>query len=743
MEKKMILNITGMNCTSCAARIEKTLAKKPYILDISVDFPNKKAYLSVNDKNRQGDIFATIESLGYGVIHKEKEKDEPASETLRLKKERLRLILAWAITIPLTIKMLLEMIWGIHIVSHSFAFYTDLILAFPVIFIIGFPVIRSTVMSIKSFSFSMDSLIGIGTVAAYSTGILKLSGLDINNFAVVGAMIMSINFIGNYLKELATGRASQAIQKLLELGAKNAHLVKEDESMKDIPVEELVPGDIVLVKPGEKIPIDGEIISGYTSIDESIATGESIPVDKKPGDMVIGATVNHQGSIKVKIEKTGKDTFLSQMISLVEQAQGSKVPVQAFADRVTSYFVPVILVLSLLTFLFWLFIPRAGMAIIAFFSPYIPWLGAASNIVSLALFASIATLVIACPCALGLATPTALMAGMGKGATNGILIRNGEAIQTAKKIDTVVFDKTGTLTKGKPVVAAYTSLIDEDEFFHITGSLENLSGHPLANAIVDFSLKKNVTFTKPDKFIAAAGKGVSAVIDGKTIDVGSLKYCKERRIPIETFTQTTETYMEKGYTIICIAINQECAGIIGIADELKTDSKKAVGQLHQLGIRTIMLTGDNKKAASAIAEAVGIDRVYAELLPQDKINVIRELQEKGKTVAMVGDGINDAPALKQANIGIAIGTGTDIAIESADITLVSGSLMGVVRGIRLSRATFRKIRQNLFWALFYNIIAIPLAVMGLLHPVVAELAMAASSINVVGNSLRLKKVSLE
>lgn len=452
-------------------------------------------------------------------------------------------------------------------------------------------------------------------------------------------------------------------------------------------------GDIVLVKPGEKIPIDGEIISGTTSIDESIATGESIPVDKIPGDKVIGATVNQQGAIKVKVEKVGKNTFLSQIVAMVEQAQGSKVPIQAFADKVTSYFVPVILIISLLTFLFWLFIPQAGSAIMAFFSPYIPWLrsGTDSSVISMALFASIATLVIACPCALGLATPTALMVGMGKGATNGILIRTGEAIQTAKKINTVVFDKTGTITKGKPKVAAYVSLIDEARFFQITGSLETLSEHPLARAIVDFCLVKNVSFVKPDQFKAIAGKGVSAVIDGKTIDIGSLAYFKESGISLDIVEKAISVYMEKGYTIISVAAGGKCAGIIGIADEIKDDSKTAVTQLHQLGISTVVLTGDNKKAAFTIAEEVGIKRVYAELLPRDKITIIRELQEEGKTVAMVGDGINDAPALKQANIGIAIGTGTDIAIESADITLVSGSLM---RGSQGDQVIQGNIPQN-------------------------------------------------
>ncbi|MBN2444788.1 MAG: copper-translocating P-type ATPase [Spirochaetales bacterium] len=745
MKKEMVLDITGMTCTSCAARIEKMLSKKPYITEVSVSFPNKKAFLSLNDTIHQDDVVSTIKSLGYEAKLKEegKKKKETDTELKHLNKERFRLILAWAITLPLTVKMLLEMIFGIHLISPSFAFYTDLILAFPVIFIIGFPVIRSTLVSIKSFAFTMDSLIGIGTIAAYSSGILKLAGVEISSFAVVGAMIMSINFIGNYLKELATGRASQAIQKLLELGAKSAHLVKDDNSVIDVPVEELVVGDVVMVKPGEKIPIDGEITEGYTSVDESIATGESIPLDKQPGDKVIGATLNQQGAIKLRIEKVGKDTFLSQIITLVEQAQGSKVPIQAFADKVTSYFVPVILAISFLTFLFWMIFPQTGNLVRSFFAPFIPWIGKGSGVISLAIFASIATIVIACPCALGLATPTALMVGMGKGATNGILIRNGEAIQTAKKIDTVVFDKTGTITMGKPEVVAYRSLIDENDFFVTAGSLENLSEHPLARAIVKKSEEKNASFMKPEEFKAISGKGVSAYLNNRQVRIGSLSFISESGIKTDELSHDISGYFAKGYTIIGIAIEDTFAGIIAIADKIKPDSKIAVEKLHALGIRTVVLTGDNKKAASTIAKEAGIDEVYAELLPRDKIRIIKKLQDEGKNVAMVGDGINDAPALKQANIGIAIGTGTDIAIESADITLVSGSLTGVVKAITLSRATFRKILQNLFWAFFYNIIAIPLAVMGLLHPVIAEIAMAFSSINVVGNSLRLKNVKLD
>lgn len=740
MNKREEYKISGMSCTSCANNIEKTVASIEGVKFVKVNFANKRLTVNYNSSSVKAEkIISEVKNRGFELSS---DLDSDKSDEKHLRREKIRLITAWSITLPLSIKMLLHMIWGIHIVTGLTSLIIDMILSFVVIFIVGLPVIKATWRSFRSFNFNMDSLIGIGSIAAFSSGVLILLGVSIENFVSIGAMIISINFIGNYLKLRATGRASSAIRQLLELGSKSASLLDDKGNIRKTPVEELIVGDIVLIKPGEKVPVDGLIIDGSSTIDESIATGESIPVDKTVGDRVIGGTINYVGVIKVKIEKLGSETFLSRIIELVKEAQGSKVPIQAFADKVTAIFVPVILVIALLTFLFWLFLPEVGKEVLNSFKIILPWIGIDRDVLSTALYATIASLVIACPCALGLATPTALMVGMGKGALNGILIRNGEAIQRAKDLDYVVFDKTGTITQGRPVLNHIETSIDSNAFLKIAASVERHSEHPLGRAIVAEAELRELKLSEPKEFKAIPGRGLRALIDEDRVLIGSISYLDGLGYDISNFQSSVSKYLSMGHTVIGLVINEVLKGIITISDPIKPDSKDAIERLKELGIKTVMLTGDNSLAAEAIAKEVGITGIESELLPEDKIKIIKGLQSQGKVVAMVGDGINDAPALKQSDVGIAIGTGTDIAIEAADITLVSGSLTGVVKGIKLSKATFKKIKQNLFWAFIYNVIAIPLAVLAILHPAAAEIAMAISSINVVLNSLRLRNINI-
>jgi Cu+-exporting ATPase len=580
----------------------------------------------------------------------------------------------------------------------------------------------------------MDVLIALGTLSAFITGPLSFFW-PVLNYAGVGAMIMAFHLTGRYIEAKAKGRASQAIRKLLELGAKSAR-IEVDGEVKEIPIELLKVNDIMVVKPGEKIPTDGIIIEGQSAIDESMATGESMPVKKKVGDEVIGATINQRGLLKAKATKVGKDTFLSQVVKLVEECQGSKVPIQKFADRIVSFFVPAVLVLSTIAFLLWMFLPGAL---------NLPWVDPNLGVVTLALLALIATLIIACPCALGLATPTALMVGSGMGAENGVLIRHGEAIQTLKNIETVVFDKTGTITKGKPEVTDIhvAEGFTKHEIIRFAASIEAGSEHPLADAIIRKAKEEDIELYKLFEFESITGKGVKAKVKAspeKLILVGSRKLMKENGVDYnEDLEADIVSLEEEAKTVILLAVDGKMAGILAIADAIKEDSILAIRELESLGIKTVMLTGDNKRTAKAIAKKIGISEVLAEVLPDEKVNEILRLQENEKLVAMVGDGINDAPALTAANVGIAIGTGTDIAIESADITLVSGHLSGVVTAVKLSRNTFKKIKQNLFWAFFYNVVAIPLAMLGLAHPLIAEVAMATSSVTVVSNANMLRR----
>ncbi len=627
-----------------------------------------------------------------------------------------RLIGAWVFAIPVAILMLASRIFKIEIFSENIMIIITLILAFPVVFIFGWSTIKGGLRGFYNFYFNMDSLIALGTIIAYLTGIFSLFNF-VDDYSGISAMIMAIFITGKYIESKARGKATQEIRKLLELGAKNA-LVLRNKKEHLIPISDVKIGDLMIIKPGEKIPTDGIVIKGESAVDESMVSGESMPVEKKPGNSVIGATINQEGILYVKAVKIGKDTFLSHVIKLVEEAQSSKVPIQRLADKITNIFVPAILILAVLTFIGWFLF---------------------AGDLSRALGVAIAVLVIACPCSLGLAVPIALTVGSGIGAKRGILIRKGEAIQTIKEIKAIIFDKTGTITKGKPEVTDIYSFVKKDYLLELAASLEKLSTHPIAQAIVAHAALKK--YRKVTKFKIIGGRGLEGKIGTKNIVIGNKDLMKQKNISFGKFEDKILEYESKGKTTMLISENGKVIGIIAVADAVKEDSQQAIRILHKMGYWTIMITGDNERTAKAIAQDVGISQVIANVLPEEKALKVQELQKKAM-VAFVGDGINDAPALKQSNVGIAMGSGSDIAIESGDIVLARGSLIGVVQALALSKATFRKIKQNLFWAFAYNVVAIPLAVAGILHPIIAELAMALSSITVVTNAnlLRRKKI---
>ena len=741
--EKVDLPIKGMTCTSCAQSIEKNLKKKKGVHSAHVNLATEKVAISYDPiQITLEKIAEAIEETGYQVMAQEEAKEEGVSEEEgKMLQARRRMFWAWGFTVPVIAWMIPEMILGKAWPSRLVFDLGMVILATPVMFWIGWPTLRSAGRAIFHKSANMDVLIAMGTIASYATGFTTLF-FPIANYAGVAAMIFAFHLTGRYIETMAKGRASQAIKKLLELGVKTARILVDGKE-KEVPIEEVKLGDVMLVRPGEKIPTDGKIIEGDSAVDESMATGESMPVRKKKGDEAIGATVNQQGLLKVKATKVGKDTFLSQVIKMVEECQGSKVPIQEFADRVTSYFVPTILIVAALTFILWLIFPGALKVVGVWATSFVPWVNPNLGILTLAIFATVAVLVIACPCALGLATPTALMVGSGMGAENGILIREGAAIQTLKDVHTVVFDKTGTITKGKPGV---TDIIPAkgfkvEEVLGLAASVEVGSEHPLGQAMVKEAKEKGISLVEPKDFEAVTGKGVKARLNGKEVLVGSRKLVVQAR-GADLMERALKRLEEEAKTAMLVAIDDRIAGVIAVADILKEDSIQAIRELEKMGIETAIITGDNRGTAEAIARKVGISRVLAEVLPDGKVDEIKRLQTEVGTVAMVGDGINDAPALTQANVGIAIGTGTDIVIEASDVTLIGGNLSGVVSAIKLSRATFRKIRQNLYWAFGYNMAAIPIAILGLLHPVIAEAAMAFSSISVVTNANRLKRVNI-
>ena len=746
--KKVKLDIEGMHCASCSkimtAELENIGAK-----NVSVNPVSGKAFAEVGDDVSMEQLGKAVKDAGFKSIGIGFEGSASSGSNNKeggdIRTWRKKLLGTWILTFFIMGIMYSEFLFGVVIIPMKWMTPLLLILSFPIIFIFGFSTIKSGARGFYKLQFTMDSLIALGTVVAYLAGILSFY-IDVTSFAGVSGMIMTIFITGKFIEAKAKGRATSEIRKLLELGAKKARILRgvgvrgvgvSGEEV-EVPISEVVIGDVMIVKPGEKIPTDGVVVRGESAVDESMITGESLPVEKKARDLVIGATLNQDGVLYIKASKIGSDTFLSHIIKLVEEAQGTKVPIQALADKVTGVFVPVILLLSLSTFLGWYFFGVVGL--------------------SVALSNAIAVLVIACPCSLGLAVPISLMVGSGMGAKRGILIRKSEAIQTMKEVKMVVFDKTGTITKGEPeavkwVVGGRLSVVG-DEFgvpekrlFEIAGSLEKLSEHPLARAIVARAALKKYLAVKNFKIIR--GKGLEGMIGGKKYIIGNGALMKDRNIALGSYSKIVKGFAENGESVMIVAAfpsvssangkGKSILGVIGVADAVKEDSKEAVAQLHRGGFRTIMITGDNEVTARAIAAQVGIKEVIAGVMPEDKAKKVEELQRKG-FVAFVGDGINDAPALKTANVGIAMGTGTDIAIEAGDIVLVKGSLMGVVEAIRLSNATFGKIKQNLFWAFFYNVVAIPLAVAGVLNPVVAELAMALSSITVVGNANLLRRV---
>jgi len=742
---KLTLNIYEMSCASCVQTVEKALRHVQGVGLVRVNFANEKAYLEYDPAlTEPAGLLKAVSDVGYhATVAGTGSETRENQETLYAEQIRKRLWLAWLFTIPLTIWMIPEMFFGIAYPNPLVFKIGMLLLAFPVLFVSGFSTYKGALKAIGLGSANMEVLTALGTLAAYLTGILSIFS-SVLSFSGVAAMIMTIYLTGRYLEQLARGKTSQAIKKLLALGSKSARLIIDGQEQ-EIPIEAVQVGDLMLVRPGEKIPTDGTIVEGESTLDESMVSGESKPVKKKVGSEVIGATINQQGLLKVKAVKVGPDTFLSQVAKLVEECQGSKVPVQELADRVVTSFVPIILLIALLTFLSWFFFPQVFESLLSRLSPYFG-VALASNAsrLSAAVYAAVAVLVIACPCALGLATPTALMVGSGRGAEAGVLIRKGEAIELLKDIKVVVFDKTGTLTKGRPTVTDClpAAAISQDELLRLAASLEQGSEHPLGRAILASALDKGLALKQLADFQALGGRGVKGEIDGDEVFVGSLRALSAQKVDLSQWADQLEQLELEAKTVVGVRKGQDLAGFLAIADDLKDDSVAALAELRQMNILAIMLTGDNERTANAIAAKLGLTEVVAEVLPGEKLDQIKQLQDKYGLVAMVGDGINDAPALSQADVGLAIGTGTDIAIEAADITLVSGNIGGVISAIKLSRAIFAKIRQNLFWAFFYNLIAVPLAILGLLHPIIAEAAMAFSSINVVSNSLRLRRVSI-
>ena len=721
------LKISGMHCASCSTILTRALQKVEGVKSAVVNYSTEKATVTFDPAQaRENSLLEAVKKKGYGaeILTEGSYGREEQLRKKEIQKLKNKVIISSALSLP-------ALMISMFLMSLPFREYILWTLATPVQFYIGWPFYQGTWAALKNKSANMDSLIAIGTSAAYFYSVYVILFASGNHqYFEISAILITLVLLGKYLEAVAKGKTSQAIAKLVKMGAKTATVIRKEKELK-IPIEQVVVGDVIIVKPGEKIPVDGVVIEGHSSVDESLVTGESIPVEKKTGDTVIGSTLNKQGTFQFKATKVGSETTLARIVKLIEDAQSKKAPIQRFADNVSAYFVPIVIGIAVVTFLTWYFLLNAEF--------------------SFSLVAAVAVLVIACPCALGLATPTSIMVGTGKGATHGILIKGGDVLEAAHKLKFVVFDKTGTITKGKPAVTDIVSGngVSEKRFLEIAASLEKGSEHPLAEAIVQEAQHKKIALQKATSFQAVVGKGVTAKLGSKQYYFGNSKLMKEKKVVFSSFISRMESLEGEGKTVMILAEGKKVLGLIAVADEIKEDSPEAIAVLKKMGIVTYMITGDNNRTAQAIAKKVGVDKFFAEVLPEDKVAYVKELQRKGK-VAMVGDGINDAPALAQADIGIAMGSGTDVAMETGNIVLMKNSLMDVPRAIKLSKMTMGKIKQNMFWALIYNILGIPIAA-GVLYPftgwtlspMFAGGAMALSSVSVVTNALLLRRKSLK
>ena len=804
--KQIILPIEGMTCANCAATIERNLKKVDGVQEASVNLSSERAIVGFDEEKATVEDFVerirragydvsiaevefairpkidemdaqqikeSLESLegitdifidtiagkltvkyiptllsGLDIRHRIKksgfepevlgdeiEDGEAKAREEEIKKHRRLLIVGIIFTLPL---FLLSMGRDFGIIPHSIGMqpwfnWILLALATPVQFIVGAQYYEGAYKSLRNGTANMDVLVALGSSVAYFYSMFIVFGfLEGHVYFETSAVIIALIRLGKFLEARAKGKTSKAIKKLLSLKPKTAKKIVDKKEI-EVPIDDIQTGDILIVRPGEKIPVDGVVIEGNTAVDESMLTGESLPVEKRIGDKVIGSTMNKMGFIKIEATRVGKETALEQIIKLVEEVQGSKAPIQHLADRVSAVFVPLVILIAIATFAFWYFL-----------SPDLLYLSASDNLIR-ALMNMVAVLVVACPCAMGLATPTAVMVGAGKGAEIGILFRSADVLERAGRIDTVVLDKTGTVTKGEPEVKTVVSLhpsLQEDEILKIAASVEWGSEHPLGEALVSEAQKHGIELITPEKFTSISGKGVKAKINGQEVLVGSARFMQESNINFQTIETDLSSIEERAESTLLVAVENKIVGIIGIADSIKENSKDGVSEMQRMGLKTILLTGDNQQTARVIGGLVGVDEVIAEVLPADKAQAVKKLQSEGRIVAMVGDGVNDAPALAQADVGVAIGTGTDVAIASAQVTLMSGDLNGVVKAINLSKKTLKTIRENLFWAFIYNIVLIPIAALGRLNPMLAAAAMAFSSIFVVSNSLRLRNARI-